>query len=201
MAVNENREYRQMISFELRAAEKQEEEEYIVEGYATTFDDPYLLWDDPDYKIYEQVSRDAFKDADMSDVVFLLNHEGRVFARNKNNSLELTVDKIGLHMQAKLGLTTESRKMYEDIKAGLIDQMSWAFTVSETAYDRETHTRTITKVKKVYDVSAVTFPANPNTSISARAFVDGVIKEEQAERLANEQRIEVARKKYEYLGE
>ena len=199
MAISENRDYRAFVSFEVRAAEKKEDEEYIVEGYATTFDDPYVLYDDGTYRINEQISKDAFEEADMSDVLFLYNHEGRVYARQKNGSLELTVDKKGLHVKANLGLTEEARKMYEDIKAGLVDQMSWAFTVKEDSWDRESHTRTITKVKKVYDVSAVSYPANPSTEISARSYADGVISAEKAERLENEQKMALARKKYEYL--
>ena len=61
--------------------------------------------------------------------------------------------------------------------------MSWAFTVAEDSYNSETRTRTILKIKKVYDVSAVTFPADADTDISARSFVDGVIAKETAERL------------------
>ena len=70
------------------------------------------------------------------------------------------------------------------IAAGLVTKMSWAFTVQEDSYDRDTHTRRILKIRKVYDVSAVSFPANPSTDISARSWLDGVIEAEKAERLA-----------------
>lgn len=200
MAISSDREYRSVANFEVRSAET-EEENYIVEGYATTFNDPYVLWDDGKLVIKEQISPDAFKDADMSDVLFLYNHEGRVYARQKNGSLALTVENEGLHIRANLGLTEESRKMYEDIKAGLVDQMSWAFTVALDGdeYDKKEHLRTINRVRKVYDVSAVSYPANPSTSIAARSFIDGVIKEELAERLAHEKAMELARKKFEFL--
>lgn len=200
MAISSDREYRSVANFEVRSAET-EEENYIVEGYATTFNDPYVLWDDGELVIKEQISPDAFKDADMSDVLFLYNHEGRVYARQKNGSLALTVEDEGLHIRANLGLTEESRKMYEDIKAGLVDQMSWAFTVATDGdeYDKKEHLRTINRVRKVYDVSAVSYPANPSTSIAARSFVDGVIKEELAERLAHEKALELARKKFDFL--
>ena len=69
--------------------------------------------------------------------------------------------------------------MYESIKAGLVTQMSWAFTVDEESYNEKERLRTITKVRKVYDVSAVSIPANPNTDISARSYWDGVIEEER----------------------
>ena len=185
MPIKENREYR---SIELRV---KEDEEFIVEGYATTFDDPYEMYEDWDgNKYYESISRDALKDADMSDVLFLYNHEGRVFARQKNGTLEVKGDDKGIFVRADLSSTKASREMYEDIKSGLVTQMSWAFTVKEDSYDRETHTRNILSVKKVYDVSAVSVPANPSTSISARDYFNGVIEAEKAERLERERQMQ-----------
>lgn len=183
MPIQSEREYRKAVEF--RAADN---EEYIVEGYATTFNDPYVMysWDGIDYK--EEVDRNAFDGADMNDVIFQFDHEGRVYARQKNGTLFLNTDDHGLHIRADLSKTENSRAMYEDIKAGLISEMSFAFTVEEDAYNNDTHTRTIRKIKKVYDVSAVSIPANPSTEISARSYFDGVIEREQAERLAAEQR-------------
>jgi HK97 family phage prohead protease len=181
MPIKDNREYR---SIELRAADT---DEYIVEGYATTYDDKYEMWEDEEgNKYFETISRDALKDADMSDVLFLYNHEGRVFARQKNGTLEVKSDDKGIFVRADLSSTKASREMYEDIKAGLVTQMSWAFTVREDSYDRKTRTRSIDKVKKVFDVSAVSIPANPSTSISARDYFNGVIEAERAERLERE---------------
>ena len=144
---------------------------------------------------YEQIDRHAFDDADMSDVVFLRDHTGRVLARTKNGSVELSIDDHGLHQRTNLGLTGASKEMYEDIATGNYQQMSFSFVVSEDEYDRKTHTRHITKIGKVYDVSAVSFPANPFTEIgiSARDYFDGVIEAEKAERLECERR-EKARK-------
>ena len=180
MAIKNDREYRmiQLPEMQFRAVED-EEQRYIVEGYATTYDDPYVMYsyDGIDYK--EEISRDALAGADMSDVIFLYNHEGMVFARQSNGTLELSSDERGLHVRADLGSTEASREMFESIKAGLVTQMSWAFTINVDAYDERTHTRTITSVKKVYDVSAVSIPANPSTDISARSYYDGVIEEER----------------------
>ena len=180
MAIKNDREYRmiQLPEMQFRAVED-EEQRYIVEGYATTYDDPYVMYsyDGVDYK--EEISRDALAGADMSDVIFLYNHEGMVFARQTNGTLELSSDERGLHVRADLGSTEASREMFESIKAGLVTQMSWAFTINADAYDERTHTRTITSVKKVYDVSAVSIPANPSTDISARSYYDGVIEEER----------------------
>ena len=180
MAIKNDREYRmiQLPEMQFRAVED-EEQRYIVEGYATTYGDPYVMYsyDGIDYK--EEIARDALAGADMSDVIFLYNHEGMVFARQSNGTLELSSDERGLHVRADLGSTEASREMFESIKAGLVTQMSWAFTINADAYDERTHTRTITSVKKVYDVSAVSIPANPSTDISARSYYDGVIEEER----------------------
>lgn len=188
MAIKNNREYRAFNSYEIRKAEDNEDE-YIVEGYAALFDSPYTLYVDDDGTEYkEDISSKAFADADMSDIIFLYNHEGRVYARQKNGSLDVALDEKGIKVRANLGLTQGARELYEDIKTGLVDQMSWAFTIDADEYDKKTKTRTITSVRKVYDVSAVSIPANPATSISARDYFNGVIEMEKAERLETERR-------------
>ena len=185
MPIKDNREYRNFALTEFRA--KEEDEGYIVEGYAALFNAPYVLFTDEEGREYnEDISADAFKSADMSDIVFLYNHEGMVYARLRNNTLEVTPDEKGLHVRADLGSTKASKEVFEAIKAGLIDQMSWAFTIDADKYDKKTRTRTITSVRKVYDVSAVSIPANPATSISARSYFNGVIEAEKAERLERE---------------
>lgn len=180
------REYR---TVELRA--KGDDKSYIVEGYATTFDKAYTLYESKYYKVEEVIDSKAFVDCDMSDVIMQYDHQGRVFARTRNNTLELKIDSNGLKVIADLSSTETSRQLYEDIKAGLIDRMSFGFVVAEDNrsyvedYDNdfETCTRRITKISKLYDVSAVSFPANDMTSISARKFSDGVIAKFEAERL------------------
>ena len=191
MAIKNNREYRmvQLPEMQFRALED-EEQQYVVEGYATTFDDPYTLFEYDGIKYMEQIDRNALVGANMDDVIFLYNHEGMVFARQSNGTLTITINDRGLHIRADLSSTEDSRRMYESIKAGLVTQMSWAFTIEEDSYNEKTHTRSIMKVNKVYDVSAVSIPANPNTDISARSFFDGVIKKEQAERLARQEKVE-----------
>ena len=111
------------------------------------------------------------------------DHEGRVFARQSNKTLILQPDYKGLKVAADLGKTDLARGLYQDIEAGMINKMSWAFSVAEERYDRETHTRTILKIKKVYDVSAVSIPANGDTEISARAFASRSYEQERQELL------------------
>lgn len=191
--LNGGREYRAM-RMELREAG---EGEMIVEGYATTFDQPYTLYEGRYYKVIEQIDPHAFDECDMSDVIMQYDHTGRVFARNKNGTLQLATDAKGLKITANLGGTEAGKQLYEEIKGGYTDKMSFGFVVAEDkreytmdyASDLETCTRTITKISKLYDVSAVSLPANDMTSISARSFSDGVIAEMKAERLKRANRI------------
>jgi len=187
MPIKDNREYRSM---ELRSAEQGEEKNYVVEGYATTFDSPYELYKDGKYIVMEQVDRNAFAEAYTDDVIFQYDHSGMVYARTRNETLKLDMDDHGLKVTADLGSTEASRGVWDAIDKGLIDRMSFAFTVAEDEYQENEQTngdmiilRTIKKIGRLYDVSAVSFPANEQTSISARSKFDGVIKELEAERL------------------
>lgn len=179
--MNKKREYRNMPFF----AKKRDSEggtEFLVEGYASTFDE-YIVcsFDGIDYK--ERIEPTAFDNCDMSDVVFRIDHEGPVYARTKAGTIKLNIDTKGLHQITDLSRTTNSRNIYEDIDAGNYPQMSFAFTVKEDAYNSETHTRIIKQIEKLYDISPVSFPANPNTNLSARDYFNGVIEMEKAERL------------------
>ena len=168
--------------------------DFYVEGFATTFDKPYVMYEYDGIKYCEVIDRNALVSADLSDVIMQFDHSGMVFARNKMAknkppSLLLEPQDGGLFIAANLSLTEEAKRLYASIDAGLICKMSWAFTVSEDAYNKDTHTRTILKIKKVYDVSAVSYPANGDTDISARSYFDGVIEREQQERLERRKQI------------
>lgn len=183
---SKEREYRNLA--ELLAPD----EEKRVKGYATTFDQPYRLWGDNSYEIWEVVDKNAFSNTDMSDVIMQFDHAGRVFARTRNKTLALRSDEHGLLIDADLGGTEIGRELYEEIKGGYIDRMSFGFTVRGDEWDDrmengvEIHTRRITDVGKLYDVSAVSIPANDSTSISVRSLVDGEIERLKAERLEQE---------------
>lgn len=184
MPVKQDREYRALAApLSVQQAAKRIDTDYYVEGYATTFDKPYLLYELDGVKFYERVDAHALDGADMSDVVMQYDHEGRVFARQSNKTLILVPDHKGLLVAADLGRTDLARGLYQDIDAGMITKMSWAFTVKEESYDRATHTRTILKIKKVYDVSAVSIPANGDTEISARNFARRSYEAERQELL------------------
>lgn len=185
MPFKTDREYRALAApLSVQAATKRIDTEYYVEGYATTFDKPYLLYEFEDgTKFYERIDEHALDGADMSDVIMQYDHEGRVFARQSNKTLLLIPDHRGLLIAADLGKTDLARGLYQDIEAGMITKMSWAFRVQEESYDRATRTRTILKIKKVYDVSAVSIPANGDTEISARSFASRSYEAEKQERL------------------
>lgn len=186
--MKDNREYRSM---ELRAVESLEEERsYMVEGYASTFE-PYTLFTNEDGTEYkEQILPTAFDEADLSDVVFRVDHVGRVYARSSAGTVELWHDDHGLGQRTNLSKTQTARDLFADIEAGNYPKMSFAFTVAEDHFDKATHTRVIERIAKVFDVSPVSFPANPTTelSVSTRDYFDGVIEMEKAERLEEERR-------------
>lgn len=186
-----DREYRTMIQPLLipTAAEKRIDTDFYVEGYATTFDKPYLLYEWDGNKYYERIDRNALAGADMSDVIMQYNHEGKVLARLSNGTLGVEANDNGLFTFADLSKSRAAQDMFEEIKNGLVTKMSWAFRVSEDSYDRDTRTRTILKIAKVYDVSAVSIPANADTDISARSYFDGVIEMEQQERLERRKKL------------
>ena len=190
MPIKSDREYR---AFEVRA-----EDEKRVQGYATTFNSAYTLYTDDEFELREIINENAFDECDLTDVIMQYNHEGRVFARNTNGTLKIDIDKPnGLLIDADLGGTQLGSQVYEEIKGGYTNKMSIGFTVDRAAdvWTRETidgktiETRFVKKVNKLFDVSAVSIPANGNTSIEAlsiRALVDGAIEKLEAERLEAE---------------
>ena len=184
-----DREYRAVVlPFRLPTSEKRIDSEYYVEGFATTFNKPYLLYELDGVKYYEQIDRHALDGADLSDVIMQYDHHGKVLARLSNGTLGLEPNDKGLFIYADLSKSQAAKELYEEIQNGLITKMSWAFTVAEDRYDRETRTRTILKIKKVYDVSAVSIPSNGDTEISARSWLDGVIEAERREALERKKR-------------
>ena len=190
----DKREYRK-IDAALMETRTAEDGGMIVEGYATTYNQPYELWRDKEMTVNEQVDPAAFEECDMSDVIMQYDHEGRVFARIANGTLQLESDEHGLKIRANLGGTEIGRQLFEEIKGGYTNKMSFGFTVTadkqvktKDADGHITILRTITKIGKLYDVSAVSLPANDATEISARTIGDGLIAEVLKEIQAEEER-------------
>jgi len=177
---------REIRMAELRAIESAGDvNEMIVEGRAIVYDSSTVMYEIDGIKYYEVIQRGALEGADLRDVPFKYNHSDSVMvmARTRNKTLELIPDEQGLLVRAKLANTTAGRDLYELIKRGDIDKMSFAFTVAEDSYDRDTRTRKIIKFKRIWDVSAVDTPAYQDTYISARNYF---MAQAEAERRAAE---------------
>lgn len=182
--LRDDRMYRTFSNLKTRTEEIQAEngevkEEMIVEGQAVTFESSTVLFTYGETEYKEIIDRNAFAEADMTDVIFNYNHSGKVVARTRNKTLELFIQADGLYIRARLDGTEEGRKLYEEIKGGYIDKMSFCFTVKEESYDKEKHQWRVLKVDKLYDVSAVDFPAYDTTNISARSSRLAVAELEQ----------------------
>ena len=188
--ITKDRNYR---TFEIRAAE----DGAIVEGYALVFDVAETMYEYEGIKYQEQIRSGALNNAAMSDVVLNYNHGGKPVARTKNGTLDLNVDGRGLFIRADLSGTTEGRELYEEVKGGYLDKMSFAFTINADEYNKEQHLRTITEVKRIYDVAIVDIPAYESTSVSARSYFEAEAERERAEARAQ---LELAKVKYYYGG-
>lgn len=198
-----DREYR---NFEMRALDQDAEQpQKIVKGYATTFGNPYTLYDDGEYEVREIMDAHAFDETDMDDVIMQYDHAGRVFARRSNGTLSTNIDESGLAIEANLGGTELGAQLYEEIAGGYTNKMSVGMKIdrsrdvwtTEQLAGKTIETRTINRVAKLYDVSAVSIPANDATSISVRALVDGAIERVKAERQEAQKQQELERRRAE----
>lgn len=186
----EDREYRSMILRAKERAQEDTEANYIVEGYCTTYNEPYELYSMDGVTVIEQVAPGAFDNCDLSDVIMQYDHRGHVYARLSNNTLSLADDNHGFSCRADLSGTEIGRQLYEEIAGGYTTKMSFGFTISskekkitENEDGTVTVLETITGIKKLYDVSAVSLPANPGTEIEATrsAYAAGVADEVRRE--------------------
>lgn len=163
---NQEKEIRLLAENLIVRNDDHEEEKMIVEGYAVVFDSPAT------HGFTEVIDKNAFNGCNMKDVCLKYNHDNShlILARTRNGSLQLTVDDKGLFIHAELIDTTSNRDVYKMIQAGLLDKMSFAFTVEEEKWDLATDTRTILRIDCLYDVSVVDTPFYDTTSIYARAL-------------------------------
>ena len=174
-----NKKYQQR-SVELRDAVVEEDSgKMILEGYASIFNSPTVLYKCGDIEYKEVIDANAFDGADMSDCCLKYNHGGAVHARVRGGSLKLEVDETGLKFRAELIDTTDSVDLYKRVKNNLIDKCSFAFSVKEYAFNEETFTRTIQKIDKLYDVAVVDMPAYKDTTVSARSFFEMEISKKE----------------------
>ena len=169
-----NSQMRYMPIFGVNSENKLIDTNYYIEGYAARYE-PYVLFNDGKYDYYEQFDRSCFANCDMTDVIFLYDHAGKVLARLSNDTLIVEPRDEGLFFAADLGKTEAARTLYDEICAGMVTKMSWRFAIGDYDFNPKTRTFTHHTVKKIYDVSAVSIPANNNTEINARSWADGVI--------------------------
>lgn len=171
--------------------ETEDENKMVVEGYAVVFDSPAT------HGFTEVIDKNAFNGCNMKDVVLKYNHDDShlILARTRNNSLKLTIDDKGLFMRAELIDTTSNRDVYKMIQAGLLDKMSFAFTVEEESWNLETDTRTILKIDRLFDVSVVDTPFYETTSIYARALSTLDSEKKKLESLKEQQKLEERKSK------
>lgn len=173
------------FKIEMRKDDDADSDKMIIEGYAAVFDSETLIGSE-DWGFYESIDKRAFEGANMKDVPLKYNHSDAVpiLARTRNKSLELSVDDKGLFIRAELLDTQDSVDMYKRIKAGLIDKMSFAFTVKDEdvryVKDENPH-RKILKFDRIFDVSVVDTPAYDDTSIYARSLEHAEAWKRQAE--------------------
>lgn len=198
MPMTNERQYRVFENLDAKITNKRIESDYYVEGYATTFQ-PYLLYEAGNEKVFESFTKECFEKTDMSDIILQFDHAGKVFARKSNGTLIVEPDENGLFIAADLSKTESARQLYEEIAQGLITKMSWGFKLGEYEFDKKTNTIKHKSVKKIYDVSAVSIPANEETSINARSFANGeiekILKENQErERLKLRIKLEIEKK-------
>lgn len=172
--------------FEVRSLDG--DQSTMVEGRAIVFETPTVMYELDGIQYKEVIARSALDGAQMDDVPMRYNHSENVMivarhnaARPNRSTMELIIDDSGLMVRADIGKTASGRDLHEAIREGLVDKMSFAFTVASggESYDQATHTRTITKIKRLWDVSAVDTPAYDTTSIYAR---DRFQAEAEAER-------------------
>ena len=190
------REYRK-VDFALMETRNDDQGGMIVEGYATTFNQPYELMRYQDMIVNEQVDAHAFDETDMTDTIMQYDHEGPVFARISNGTLRIEPDEHGLKITANLGGTERGRQLFEEISGGYVNKMSIGFNVKGETNKRTKDgngnvviLRTLTKIGRLFDVSVVSVPANDATEISARSIGDGLIAEAKKELLAEQERRE-----------
>ncbi len=145
----------------------------ILEGYAIVFNSP-ATYKYGEREFTEVILPDALTNCDMHDVPLRYNHNDTwlIAARTRNGSLQLNTDEHGLFIRAELIDTSQNRDIYKCVQSGLIDKMSFAFTVApdgeDWKEDNKSALRTIKAIERLYDVSIVDVPFYDTTSVYAR---------------------------------
>lgn len=158
-------------------AESQSSGELVLVGMPIVFDTPTTI-NDPYMGSYtEIIERSALEGVDLTDTRLLYNHDlAKVPLARAPKTMALTVTDKGVEMRAVLADTEDAKAIYTAVQRGDLDGMSFGFKVPDggDTYDRDTNTRTIRKIEKIYEVSVVAFPAYATTSVEARAAMQSL---------------------------
>lgn len=190
------------FDFEIRAVRDDDEHGNFITGVPIVYDqETDLGW------YNEIIDRDALAETDLRDVRFLVNHNTDMIplARSRNNNanstMQMSVDpEVGMTIRVDLDTenNTDSRSLYSAVERGDLDGMSFMFSVDEDAWEdleSEHPTRHIRKIGKVFEVSAVTFPAYSQTSISARGLSEALDSAKESLESAKTEKREIERRK------
>ena len=176
----------------------EEDDKMIIEGYAIVFNSETLIGDE-EYGFIEEIDNRALSETKMKDVPMKYNHMDSflILARTRNKSLTLTIDNKGLKVRAELLDTNTNQDIYKMVRSGLLDKMSFAFTVDEQVWNREGKIpkRTITKIERLYDVSVVDTPAYDATSIYARSLESMELELKAMDMVEQEEQSKIIRKR------
>lgn len=150
----------------------------VLVGYPILFDTPTTIGSG-NTSYTEVIQRGALDGVDFTDTRLLYNHDmNKIPLAKSGRTMELRVDQAGLHMRAVLPETEEAKSVYAAVERGDLDNMSFAFTVTDEghSYNAETRTRTIHQIDKIYEVSIVPFPAYKGTvvSVEARSMIENI---------------------------
>jgi uncharacterized protein len=177
---------------------EEQDNKMILEGYAIVFNEETLIGDE-EYGFTEVIDRHALNETLLRDVPMKYNHMDSflIIARTKNKSLQLSIDNIGLKVHAELLDTHTNQDIYKMVRSGLLDKMSFAFTVEEQTWNREGKVpkRTINKIGRLYDVSVVDTPAYDATSIYARSLESMELELKAMDLAKEQQQIEIMKRK------
>lgn len=193
---NKDHEYRRVMQVRAMQPDGEDTNKMFIEGKAVAFEEETVLfkYDGIDYK--EIISNKAFESTDMSYAFLKYNHSDSIMAmaRTKNETLDIEVKDDGVYIKAELANTTAGRDLFELVRRGDIDKMSFSFHIEEESYNENEHTWTVHKIDRLYDVAAVTIPAYENTDLYARRY-----GEVETERINKVEALEAERSRKEIL--
>ena len=182
---------------ETRAEGAAEHKALVLTGMPIVFDTPTVIHDPFIGDYTEIIERSALDGVDLNDTRLLYNHDlQKVPLARAPKTMQLNVTEKGVEMRAELADTEDAKAVYTAVERGALDGMSFGFKVpvGGDSFDRETNTRTIHNIEKIYEVSVVAFPAYSTTSVEARAAMESL-------RNTNRDKVLIALNKILYKGE